>query len=128
MVDPSVRAWAAELLGRDVDAFKRARKRFLKRPTGKRLHAVRTAARRMRSLFEDLSSAIGVTDLHDLRLAIHASGAARDAGVLRRILRCELDRDERAFARDFLKALRKRKRTCTKKTRKRLRRVHMTVE
>lgn len=127
MVDPNVKAWAEELLGRDLTAFKEARKRFLRRPTGKRLHDVRTAARRMRSLFEDLSSTIGVTDLKDLKRAINASGAARDADVLHGVLCCELDADERAFARDFLKDLRKRERRCTRKTHARLQRVHVTI-
>lgn len=128
MIDPSVRAWAHELLAHDLEVFSEARQRFLRRPTGKRLHAVRTAARRMRSTFDDLSSVVEMVDLTDLRRAIHASGDARDASVLTDILCAELDDDERTFARAFLDDLRKRKHTCTKKTRRRLKHVHVEVE
>lgn len=128
MTDPSVRAWAHELLAQDLKVFSEARKRFLRRPTGKRLHAVRTAARRMRSTFEDLSSVVNVVDLTDLRRTIHASGDARDASVLAGITCAELDDDERTFARAFLNDLRKHERTCTKKTRRRLKHVHVEVE
>jgi CHAD domain-containing protein len=128
MADESVRAWAHELLTRDLEAFDEARRRFLRRPTGKRLHAVRTSSRRVRSLLEDLSSVIGLHDLDDLRRAIRASGTARDAAVLYKIVNAQLPNEERPFADDFLKDLRTRQRDFSKKTCTRLKRVHLRIE
>jgi CHAD domain-containing protein len=127
MADESVRAWAQDLLARDVEAFEHARKRFLRRPTAKRLHAVRTSARRLRSLLEDVSDVIGLTDLDDLHSAINASGRARDAAVLYEAVRQNLAEDERSFARAFLRDLRESERSFTKKTCKRLKRVRVEI-
>ena len=127
MADGTVRAWAQELLERDLEAFVAARRRFLRRPTGKRLHAVRTTSRRLRSLLEDFSTVIATPDLHELRRAIHASGTARDAALLEKIVHDALVHEERAYAQDYLHALRKRKHVFWNKTCTRLQRIHLEL-
>ena len=115
MADERIREWACGLLTTDLRAFRRARARFLRRPTAERLHEVRVSARRLRSLCEDLREAL--PPLHDKRLhrLITMTGDARDAAVLRETLRASLEERERTQARPLLRALRKRERTTLKR-------------
>jgi CHAD domain-containing protein len=110
MSDDRIREWAGALFETDLRAFRRARARFLRRPTGERLHDVRVSARRLRSICEDLEEAL--PRIHGARLGriIAMTGDARDAAVLRETLRGTLEGREREIARPVLRSLRKRER------------------
>jgi CHAD domain-containing protein len=108
MPDDRIAEWAQGLVKADVHAFKRARTRFLRQPSAKRLHDLRTTARRLRCLHEDLREAIPPFSLLRLRRLIDLTGEARDAAVMREALREALDVRERRSARKLLGALRRR--------------------
>ncbi|HUA07858.1 MAG TPA: CHAD domain-containing protein [Candidatus Acidoferrales bacterium] len=80
----------------------------MRQPSAKRLHDVRTTARRLRCLHEDMHDAIAPFSLRRLRHVIDLTGDARDAAVLRETLRDALDARERHAARKLLRALRRR--------------------
>jgi CHAD domain-containing protein len=75
------------------------------------LHDLRTTARRLRCVHEDLDGAVPPFSLKALRHVIDLTGDARDAAVLRETLRDALDVRERRAARHLLRALRRRERT-----------------
>jgi len=108
MPDERITEWALGLVKHDMRAFKRARSRFLRQPSAKRLHDVRTTARRLRCLHDDLDGAIAAFSLKHLRHVIDLTGEARDAAVLRETLRDALDVRERRAARHLLRTLRRR--------------------
>jgi len=110
MPDDRIVEWACGLVKHDVHTFERARKRFLRQPSAKRLHDLRTSARRLRSLHEDLHEAIPSFSIKRLRHVIDLTGEARDAEVLREALRDALDVRERRAARGMLRVLRRRER------------------
>jgi CHAD domain-containing protein len=91
MPDDRIAEWALGLVKHDVRAFKRARARFLRQPSAKRLHDLRTTARRLRCIHEDLEGALAPFSLGRLRHVIELTGDARDAAVLRETLRDALD-------------------------------------
>ena len=115
MPDDRITEWALGLVKADVHAFKRARARFLRQPSAKRLHELRTSARRLRSLHEDVHEAIPPFLLKRLRVLIDLTGEARDAAVMREALRDALDVRERRAARGLLRALRQRERVALKR-------------
>jgi CHAD domain-containing protein len=115
MADDRIAEWALGLVKADVQAFKRARARFLRQPSANRLHELRTSARRLRSLHEDLHEAIPPFSLKRLRALIDLTGEARDAAVMREALRDALDVRERHAARGLLRALRRRERVALKR-------------
>ena len=108
MPDERIAEWALGLVKADVHAFKRARARFLRQPSAKRLHELRTTARRLRCIHEDLREAIPPFSLKHLRRLIDLTGEARDAAVMREALREALDVRERRAARKLLRMLRRR--------------------
>ena len=108
--DDRIAEWALGLVKADVHAFKRARARFLRQPSAKRLHELRTTARRLRCIHEDLREAVPPFSLKRLRRLIDLTGEARDAAVMREALRDALDVRERRAARSLLRALRRRER------------------
>ena len=108
--DDRIEEWALGLVKADVHAFKRARMRFLRQRSAKRLHELRTTARRLRCIHEDLREAIPPFSLKRLRRLIDLTGEARDAAVMREALRNALDTRERHAARSLLRALRRRER------------------
>ncbi|HUN28573.1 MAG TPA: CHAD domain-containing protein [Alphaproteobacteria bacterium] len=110
MPDDRIAEWAQGLVKADAHAFKRARSRFLRQPSAKRLHDLRTTARRLRCIHEDLREAIPPFSLKRLRRLIDLTGDARDAAVMREALRNALDVRERHAARALLRALRRRER------------------
>jgi CHAD domain-containing protein len=112
MADDRVREWAQTLGAAEVRAFTEARRRFLRRPSSKHLHELRTAARRLRSLFDDFHDVLRARRPRRLRRLIAVTGEARDAAVLRKTLRSALDTRERAAARATLRELRARERAC----------------
>lgn len=111
MSDESVRAWALALAQREGGLFEAARSNYCRKATPKRLHELRTAGRRLRCLYGDLRGVL--PRIHERRLhrLVERSGEARDATVLRAILKSALDESERAIIAPALKNLRDRERT-----------------
>ncbi len=112
MADDRVIEWAKTLGAAEIRAFTRARRRFLKRPSAKHLHDLRTAARRLRSLFKDFRDVLRPRRSKRLRRLIEVTSQARDAIVLRKTLRIALDTRERGDASAALRDLRVREREC----------------
>jgi CHAD domain-containing protein len=124
VTDDRIVGWARELLKHDAHAFKQARSHFLRRPSAKHLHDVRVSARRLRSLCEDLNEALPRLHKRRLHRLIDLTGNARDAAVLRDLLRRSLEGRERHAARPLLRTLRAREREtmrCIARTLKKLR-------
>jgi CHAD domain-containing protein len=126
LADERIQEWAHSLVKADVQAFEQARRRFVRRPTAERLHHVRTAARRLRSLLEDFAEIETVKRLKALKRIVEVTGEARDARVLRDALRATLDERERMGARPLLQHLRSQERTVTRVVRAKLRRFKLT--
>ncbi len=126
MPDDRIAEWALGLVKADVRAFKRARTRFLRQPSAKRLHDLRTSARRLRSLHEDLREAIPPFSLKRLRQLIDLTGEARDAAVMREALRDAIDVRERHAARGLLRTLRRRERIALKRIARTLEHVRLS--
>src|SRR5579872_7537985 len=103
MADERIRAWADELVACAVRRFERARRRFVRNATDDHLHDVRTAARRLHSLLEDLADVVTLEQRKRLHKIVEASAVARDAAVLRVRLRRVLDEHERNDARPLLR-------------------------
>ena len=127
MADERVIEWAKTLGSAEVRAFMKARRRFLKRPSAKRLHELRTAARRLRSLFKDFRDVLRPQRSKRLRRLIEATGEARDAAALRKTLREALDTRERGEARITIAGLRARERACFSHVRRLLARLRYPV-
>ncbi|HEV7180221.1 MAG TPA: CHAD domain-containing protein [Candidatus Baltobacteraceae bacterium] len=115
-------AWAAELSKQEEAAFAEARRRFGKGPNAERLHVLRTAARRLRSLYEDLGTLLASPDQARLRRFGKRAGAARDAHVLRLILKSTLEPSERDLVAPLLHMLRVRERKAVRRVRRTLER------
>jgi CHAD domain-containing protein len=126
MPDDRIAEWALGLVKADVHAFKRARASFLRQPSANRLHELRTSARRLRSLHEDLREAIPPFSLKRLRRLIDLTGEARDAAVMREALRDALDVRERHVARGLLRTLRRRERIALKRIARTLEHVRLS--
>ncbi len=127
MPDDRIAEWAQGLAKHDVRAFRRARRRFLRQPSIKRLHDLRTSARRLRSFYEDLHEAIPSFASKRLHRLIALTGEARDAEVQRAMLRGALDTRERRAARELLRALRQRERTALKRIFRMVKRVRFST-
>ena len=119
--------WLARRICDERRALERARRRFVKKPTEKRLHVVRTTGRRFRSLLEDV---VGVKPQKNLRRRVKraaaATDAARDATILLRLLEKSLEPIEAAIAAPLVDALRKRERLATRRACQKLRRMRFT--
>lgn len=110
MSDERVRAWALALAQREGDLFAAAREQFCAKPSSERLHQLRTSARRLRSLYDDLGSLLPEIHLKRLKRLIKRSGDGRDAAVLRTVLKDVLDESEHELATPLLRDLRERER------------------
>lgn len=126
MSDESIRAWACAQVEQEACLFERARRRFVRRPNRKRLHAVRTASRRLRSLLDDVADFTTLTKMKPLLAIIKASGKARDAAVLRKTVCASLHENELGALEPLLRELRKRERKATQNVWRKLRRFHLT--
>jgi CHAD domain-containing protein len=111
MADDRVIEWVKTLAATEIRAFMKARRRFLKRPSSKHLYDVRTAAQRLRSLFNDFRDVLAARRRKRLHRLIALAGEARDAAVLRKTLRGALERRERHEGRTVLRELRARERS-----------------
>ena len=116
--------WLKETIARELRALERARKRFVTKPSEKRLHGVRTTGRRLRSLLEDVA---GIARSERLRRRVKraaaATDAARDATIILRLLETSVDAEESAMAEPLLERLREQERTATRKACSALRRM-----
>jgi hypothetical protein len=116
--------WLVKTIRRERGALERARRRFVRKPTEKRLHDVRTAGRRFRSLLEDVAElAPREALLRRVKRAAAATDAARDAGIVRRLLERSVDPVELTVARDLLDELLQREKAATRLARRRLARM-----
>jgi hypothetical protein len=106
MADDRVTEWARALGTAETRAFMKARRRFLRRPSSKHLRELRSAARHLRSLFEDFRDVLAWPRRKALRRLIQLTGEARDASAARKTLRDALDARERREARTLLRELR----------------------
>lgn len=124
MPNESLQAWAEGLVTEECQAFERARCRFARKPTAERLHKLRTTARRLRSLLEDVGD---IVDGHRitcrLKPLIRATGASRDAVVTREALCAALDDRERDALDPMLHRLHQTERKGRRKACKRARRT-----
>lgn len=116
--------WLEKAIARERRALERARKRFVTKPSEKRLHDVRTTGRRFRSLLEDVA---GIAKSERLRRRVKraagATDAARDATIILRLLQASLDSGEAAMAQPLFERLREQEQMATRDASKALRRM-----
>lgn len=104
--------------------MERARRRFLRKPTNKRLHELRITARRLRSLLEDVADLSPARKLlRHVKRTAKATDAARDATVLLQLLEGSIDEGERELARPLIEKFGVRERLAMERTYKRLNRI-----
>lgn len=127
MADDRVIEWAQSMGRAEVRAFMRARRRFLKRPSSKHLRELRTAAGRLRSLFEDFRDVLPWRKRNALRRLISLCGEARDAAALGSALRDAIDSRERPSARTLVKVFRALERRCVRRVRRLLEPLRYTA-
>jgi hypothetical protein len=119
--------WLKGTVAKERRALESARRRFISKPTEKRLHAVRTAGRRFRSLLEDVAELEPSAKLlRDVKRAAEQTDAARDATIILRLLENSADPGERDVAEPLLAELGAREREATRLAHKRLRRARFT--
>jgi hypothetical protein len=117
--------WLTKTIHDERRTLERARRRFIRKPSEKRLHAVRTSGRRFRSLLEDVADlAPAARLLRRVKRAAAATDAARDAAIIRVLLERTIDVAEAPLASELLEELRRREAEATRSARKRLRRTH----
>lgn len=117
--------WLKKAIGSERHALERARRRFIRKPTEKRLHDVRTTGRRFRSLLEDIASLVPDRKLlRRVKRAAEATDAARDATIVLRLLEANVDESEYAAAEPILHELREREANATALALQRLARTH----
>jgi hypothetical protein len=117
-------AWIDGAIANERALLEHHRKQFVHEPSRERLHAVRTTARRLRSLLEDVAGAHERRGLAKrVKRTARYTDEARDAAVLRDLLERTVDAAECDAARAFLRSLKKRERTATRFARKALRRL-----
>jgi hypothetical protein len=116
--------WLAKTVRGERRALERARRRFIRKPSEKRLHDVRTAGRRFRSLLEDISDlAPAKRLLRRIKRAAAATDAARDATIILRLLERSVDANEVDAARALLDELRRQEVLATRFARAHLQRA-----
>jgi hypothetical protein len=116
--------WLAKTIREERRALERARRRFIRKPTEKRLHDVRTMGRRFRSLLEDVADlAPAKRLLSRIKRAAAATDAARDATIILRLLERSVDAIEVEAAQPLLDELRKQEALATRLARTHLQRA-----
>ncbi len=96
----------------------------MREPSEKRLHDVRTAGRRLRSLLEDVGDLAPHRKLLSrVKRAAAATDAARDATIILRLLESNVTSSERELAQPLLDRLRDEERAATRDACRRLRRA-----
>ena len=116
--------WLAKTIRSERRALERARRRFVREPSEKRLHDVRTTGRRLRSLLEDVGDLAPHRELlRQVKRAAAATDAARDATIILRLLESNVTSSERELAQPILDRLREEERAATRDACRRLRRA-----
>ncbi len=116
--------WLKRTIADERHALERARRRFLRKPTDKRLHELRTTARRLRSLLEDAADLRSCSRLlRRVKRAANATDAARDATVLLQLLERSIDESEREIARPLVEKFGVRERLAMEGACKRVRQI-----
>ncbi len=116
--------WLVKTIRGELRALEHARRRFVGKPTERRLHDVRTAGRRFRSFLEDIAELAPAERLsRRVKRAARVTDAARDATVIRRLLESCADSGELALAQPLLEELRHREKLATRHARKQLARL-----
>lgn len=119
--------WLGKAIARERRALERARKRFVTKPSEKRLHEVRTTGRRFRSLLEDVASIAKSERLRRrVKRASAATDAARDATIILRLLQTSVAAEEAATAQPLLERLLEQERIATRDACRALARMHFT--
>ncbi len=117
--------WIRKRVAKERRALERARRRFVKKPSDKRLHAVRTKGRRFRSLLEDVACKAPARDLlKRVKCAAEITDSARNATVLLALLERSIESGERPAAEALLASLRERQDDALRCAHRRLRRMH----
>ena len=114
MTNSRIREWAATLAEREIKAFAVACRSFCRKPSARKLHGMRSAGRRLCSLYEDLADISPPMDSRRVRRLVKRAGKARDAAVLHRVLTAAVDDGEREAIEPLLQSLREEKRTGTR--------------
>jgi hypothetical protein len=126
--EPDAMKWLEKTVACERRALERARRRFVFKPNEKRLHAVRTAGRRFRSLLEDVATLTHSERLRRrVKRAAAATDAARDATIIRRLLESSVDPAEVDIARPLLEQLRRQESLATRGARSKLRRMRFVA-
>jgi|SRR5579863_5195600 len=121
---PAAVKWLKGTVAKERRALERARRRFIAKPTEKRLHAVRTAGRRFGSLLEDVAELAPCAKLlRRVKRAAEQTDAARDATIILRLLENSTDPGERHLAEPLLAELSARAKEATRQAHKRLQRA-----
>ena len=121
--------WLTKTIQSEERALERARRRFIAKPTQRRLHDVRTAGRRFRSLLEDVAGlAPSPRLLGRVKRAAAATDAARDAAIILQLLETSVDDGESETALPLLHELRERERLAMRLTRTRLKRTRFAPD
>ncbi len=108
--------------------LERARRRFVRKPDDQRLHHVRTASRRLRSLLEDTAYIVqSPALLRSVKRTAKATDAARDATVIRELLERCVAPVERHHALELLRTLRAQEQHAMERACKRLQRLRYPV-
>ena len=124
---PPTMKWLKGTVEKERRALEAARRRFVSKPTEKRLHSVRTAGRRFRSLLEDVAElAPSARLLRRVQRAAEQTDAARDATIILRLLENSVAPSERHLAEPLLAELSAREREATRLAHKRLRRARFS--
>ena len=110
MTESRLREWAAALAGREVKSFDHARRLFCRKPNARHLHGIRTASRRLLSLYQDLGTILPPLKQRRARRILKTAGVAQDAAALRRVLAAAVDDGERDIVEPLLQALRDQQR------------------
>jgi CHAD domain-containing protein len=122
-------SWLSETIASETKALNRARRRFVEEPTAEGLHLVRTGARRLRSLLEDVAALHAAPRLlRRVKRTSHLTDTARDAAVQRDLLERTIDESERDAAEPLFKALDERERRATATSQRKLRRLRFKAK
>jgi CHAD domain-containing protein len=121
--------WLTKTIRSEERTLERARRRFIAKPTQKRLHDVRTAGRRFRSLLEDVAGlAPSPRLLGRVKRAAAATDTARDGAIILQLLERSVDDGESEIALPLLHELRERERLAMRLARARLKRTRFAPD
>jgi CHAD domain-containing protein len=113
--------WIRETVAAETEALEGVRHAFVAEPAAEALHKVRTGARRLRSLLEDVATLHRQKRLlRRAKRTAECTDVARDAAVQRELLERMLDESERDAAVPMLQLLLEREAAATDSARRTL--------